>query len=114
MLLKQSFYCTLLLFFIACGKVKGPEISREKMEHVLLDVQLAEVYSTMAAKDSTESQGLKNDDSLAVYYKEIFDHHQVTAQQFMHSLDWYRAHPDELDSIFAHSLRTLDKMERNP
>jgi len=78
------------------------------MEKVLLDVQLAEVYSTMASKDSTQLQGLKNNDSLAVYYKEIFTHHHIDANQFMTSLDWYRAHPEELDSVYRAVLNRLE------
>ena len=102
----------LLFFLTACQRDTGYHLSRPQMEAVLTDVQLAEVYSTMVKKDSTHSEGLKDNDSLAAFYKQVFQHHDITAAQFNQSLDWYRTHPEELDSVYNGVMRRLDKYER--
>jgi hypothetical protein len=82
----------------------------KKMEQVLLDVHLAESYSALAI-DSLHKAGEKNTDTLAAYYKTIFTHHGVTAEQFSQSLAWYKRHPEELDSIYEHMLPEITKMQ---
>ncbi len=79
------------------------------MEQILLDINLAEAYSTMV-RDSLHKLGNKNPDSLAKYYKDIFNHHNVTREQFEKSLYWYKAHPDDLDTLVNNILPVVTKM----
>lgn len=102
----------LALLAMGCKRQQEQHLGWEEMQKVLVDIQLAEVYSTMARKDSAQTQGLKNTDSLASFYQEVLTHHHITAEQFIQSLNWYRAHPDQLDSVFAKSLKTLELAER--
>lgn len=110
----RIFLSAFYILFICSCKGSGPPLPREKMEKVMLDVQLAEVYSSLMPQDSAaKATTAKNNDSLAIFYKEILAHHQVTAADFITSLDWYRAHPDELDSVFGKSIKVLDQWERS-
>lgn len=101
----------LMIMAASCRQNKGAPLSKEEMQKVLIDVQLAEVYSTMAKNDSVQTEGLKDNDSLAVFYKEVFQHHHITADQFIQSLNWYRAHPDQLDTVYVHTLATMDRIK---
>jgi hemerythrin superfamily protein len=93
------------ILFSACdsNELKAPPIPKEKMERILLDINLAESYSTMV-KDSSYKVGQKNSDSLGTYYKEIFDHYHVTAEEFQTSLSWYKARTNEIDTLFSEIL----------
>lgn len=51
-------------------------------------------------KDSLHRGGTKNFDSLTLYYQEILAHHNITQEEFLESLSWYKNHPDELDTIY--------------
>lgn len=101
----------LLFAFTSCQEVTTPHLPAEKMEEILLDIHLAEAYSTMVPKDSTVRITDKNLDSLAVYYKKVFDNHQITPQQFLSSMKWYKEHPVELDSIYTRMIPRISEIE---
>jgi hypothetical protein len=92
--------------------VQQPEnlIPRNVMEKVMLDVNLAESYSNMV-KDSLHQAGTKNPDSLTLYYKDIFNHYKITAGQFNTSLNWYKAHPDLLDSMYNNMVPVVTRLQ---
>ncbi|PZF71442.1 DUF4296 domain-containing protein [Taibaiella soli] len=92
-------------------KKEEPHLSQETMRSILTDIQLAETYSTMVLKDSTHPVIDKNMDSLALFYKEIFRHYNVTQEEFQSSIKWYQLHPDEIDSVYARMLGDFNKME---
>lgn len=81
------------------------------MKAVLIDMHLAEAYCAMV-HDSLHKPGAKNYDSLQVYYKRIFDHHKISRQQFEESTEWYKAHPADLDSMYADMLGTVNTMQQ--
>lgn len=99
----------LLVWLLAACQQQKEHLPADRMERLLLDLQLAEVYGTMAGTDSLHNNGLRNVDSLALFYQEVLDHHQVTFEQFKQSLDWYREHPDKLDTVYVRTMNTLDK-----
>jgi hypothetical protein len=80
------------------NKITG-HIPAADMQQTLLDINLAEAYCIMV-KDSLHKGGTKNLDSLSVYYQEIFAHHNITQEQFIESLAWYKNHPEELDTLY--------------
>ena len=88
------------LCLVAGCKDRTKHLPPKVIEKVLLDLTLAESYSTMTI-DSLHKAGTKNTDSLAVFYKEIFAHHKITQQEFEESLNWYKSNPEELDSAYA-------------
>lgn len=103
------FYLLPVLVLLSCSQPKPP-VPQDKMEAVLLDVELAEVYSGLVPKDSTKPIVQKNIDSLGQFYQSIFAHHHITRADFDTSLVWYRAHPVLLDTMYAHILPKLERM----
>ena len=114
MVLKMSFWRHILpaVFVFAalasCEDGKKDILPKEKMQAVLLDINVAEVYSTMS-EDSTHPRGEKNPDSLALYYKTIFSHHGITRQEFDKSMAWYKTHPDEMDTIVNRMMGVVER-----
>ena len=88
----------------------GDHLPPKVMQKVLLDISIAESYSTVV-KDSTHKQGGKNIDSLTAFYKDIFAHHHITEEQFTESLDWYKSNPTELDSMYTALLPIATKWQ---
>ncbi|MBL7718909.1 MAG: DUF4296 domain-containing protein [Flavipsychrobacter sp.] len=86
-------------------------IPRATLEQVLYDMQLADVYSLSVRKDTTEHYGIKNQDSLSRYYNEILKHHQLTYERFKQTMDWYREHPPELDTVYTNVLNRMSAAE---
>lgn len=107
-MLKMGSYCLLIcLVMFSCKEEKGKHLPQDKMEQVLLDIQLAEVYSSMAGYDTVLHVPLKNNDSLVRFYREVLKHHNITLDQFRESLDYYRQSPNILDTIFNNLMGTL-------
>ena len=110
--MKRIFLGVILAFGVSCGTDKGAHLPPEKMEKVLLDIQLAEVYGSIAGVDSAYNPGIRSNDSLIVYYREVLAHHNITLKDFKQSLEWYRNHPDKLDTVYVRALNQLSKDEQ--
>lgn len=83
-----------------------------EMKEILSEIYFAEAYATLIKTDSAQQQkSSKNMDSLAVFYKEIFDRHHSSAAQFDSAMNWYNQRPQLLDSIYATMLTGLDSMK---
>ena len=95
----------------ACSKETADVIPEDKMELLLTDIHLAEAWSNEQAKDSSGRVLPRNDDSMAAMYRTIYAHHGVTDSLYRKSMDWYRARPVELDSIYTRMVRRLSAME---
>jgi hypothetical protein len=98
-----------VLFAAACKQTNEEHLPVKKMEEVLLDVNIAEAYSSMN-RDKTHVNGMKNMDSLAVYYNGIFARHHITYDQFMTSLNWYKKHETDLDTVYTHILVKVEQL----
>lgn len=109
MLKKTDFLknCTIvcILFCLSlCSCKKEPEhppVPIDKMKHILLDLQLAETYSLGLGPDSTISRFSKNYDSLEVFYFAILNHYHLSFAQFNEALKWYKARPEQSDSLLS-------------
>lgn len=94
-----------LLFLCACGdsdSVPGNYISKEKMSGILVDMSIADAYSSEQQMEMTR---ILNSDSMRqqrvkIYYKQILDLHKVSVQEFMDSYRYYESHPDRLKDVF--------------
>lgn len=105
------FAFVILLLLPSCKDDKSEEhLSREKMIDLLTDIHIAEVYSSMAG-DSLHRVLTKNIDSVAVYYKSILNHHNLSLEEFRNSLDWYSHNPAEMDSVYIGIQNKLITME---
>ena len=103
----------LLLLVFSCrqhNNYSGDHLPKEVMQQLMLDVNIAEAYS-ISTKDSLHRSGSKNIDSLSVFYSRIFAHYKITEAEFNTSLEWYKNHPEELDTIYAHILPLASKMQ---
>lgn len=110
--MKQLLIAFILVAMLgACNDGKNtPPVSTEKMGKILTDIQLAEVYSSMV-DDSLHRVMPKNQDSLAVYYKEVFAHNKVTQKEFEAAMDWYKSNPELLDSAYKYMINELTVQE---
>ncbi len=82
------------------------------MTKMLTDLQLAETYSGQIKGDPKQRAFQKNTDSLALYYKEIFAHYKVSQQEFDDNVQWYKTHPEELDSIYVKMIPEISKYDK--
>ena len=110
-------FITLSLLLFSCGQTPSSPprdlIAKNTLEKVLLDINIAETYSAMV-KDTLRRPGSKNPDSLSAYYKEIFGHYKITPEQFTKSLDWYKTHPDELDTMYNNIIPVAARWQAKP
>jgi len=112
----MRFYIVLLaslMFWCACKNNgnTGYHLPPKTMGKLLVDIHLAEAYSSLVKKDSANIWAQKNYDSLASYYKDILAHYNITQEQFGQSMDWYRTHPADLDSIYEKMLPEINRMD---
>ena len=106
--MKKAFLiCISLLFVFTACRQEGYHLPPSKMEKVISDIQLAEVAATMAGYDTAQKTTMMSNDSLAVFYAEVLKHHEISLLQFRQSLDWYRQHPDQLDTIYHKAMSKL-------
>jgi len=113
---KNHISLLLLCFILLATACKMPDendnhLSPERMANLMVDIHLAETYSTLV-KDSTHTPGKKNPDSLAAFYKDIFAHHHTTMEEFSKSLTWYKAHPNEMDSLYNGMIPIISKFQQ--
>ena len=97
---------------VGCKREEVP-IPPDKMARILMDVNLAENYC-MNAKDSLNKGTMKNADSLAVYYAEIFEHYHVSDSDFTVTLNWYKAHPDLIDTTYTKLIARIASINNPP
>lgn len=105
----------LLLFpflFVACKpEQEAAPIAADKMLRILADIHIAEIYSSML-DDSTHQPKIKNLDSLATYYQQIFAHHKVSEPEFQQSVEWYRNNPGDLDTVYKRMIEDIAALEK--
>jgi ParB-like chromosome segregation protein Spo0J len=106
-----------LLLLAACKEASNVvadsegRIPAKKLEQILHDIQLADVYSLSVREDTLHQFGQKNPDSLARYYQEIFQHHGVTYDQFDKTIAWYKEHPANFDTVYQNVLNKFSEEE---
>ncbi len=108
--MKNLGYC--FLFFallIACKNDEIPKeiLSQEKMEKVLWDLLRAdEIVDYNSALDSS----INRLSSSVQLYQQIFKIHNITAQQFKKSFNYYQTHPGQLKPVLD-SLRSFSNSQ---
>ncbi len=96
-----------LALLAACKKQTRAHMPQAQMVLILADLHLADAYSGMIRDTAKPTLG-KNYDSLALWTRSILAKHHCTQQDFSSSMDWYRDHPDELDSLYARIVPILE------
>lgn len=102
-----GFFSTLFLILSACSNLSKPDclITKDKLALILTDLHIAEKKLDYA--------GLSKDSAYAVYHgvykKNILDSAGTTVDCFEASMDYYVAHPLEIESIYKTVVDTLVK-----
>src|ERR1700744_5957983 len=95
-----------MLIFSCKSLPDNPPISVSKMSKVILDMQIAEIYS-QGLGDSVKNKYEKNYDSLNSFYTSILKHHNITFEDYNNAINWYKNHPILMDSIFSSVSKEL-------
>lgn len=84
----------LLLFFTVSCEVKMPEdvIGPEKMEAVLYDYHLVQAMSSEYSSSSYKEK---------LFYRYVFEKHNISKEQFDSSLVWYNRYPKHMVRIYT-------------
>jgi hypothetical protein len=107
---RRILFCFVLLLLSACKK-DAPPMTPSRMAPILADLHVADAYSSLV-RDSLHPNAEKNYDSLAGWTAQIFKKHGVSLQEFNKSMDWYRDHPVELDSLYAAVIPIIEKSRK--
>jgi len=105
-------FVTMTILVFSCHAPREhPPIPLEKMQAVLLDIQLAEAYSVGLNKDTAVPVRRydKNYDSLAAFYSDIFAHYHLSFNDFNMAMAWYKARPNIMDSLISGVIEELNK-----
>ncbi|HLS70332.1 MAG TPA: hypothetical protein VK027_01585 [Chitinophagaceae bacterium] len=117
---KNSSYIIIciLLFFTACRKTKDgeliPPITTEEMGIILLELQFAEMKSIGNFSDSllldNKKKQERNFDSLAYYYQEILERHDIDFKLFKEYMSWYKNNAKFLDSALHYAVNKMEEI----
>ena len=107
---RSIIFCSVLFLVSACKKDE-PHMSPSRMAPILADLHIADAYSNLV-RDSLHPNAEKNYDSLAKWTAQIFKKHGTSKQDFNKSMDWYRDHPVELDSLYAAVIPVIEKARK--
>lgn len=99
------------IILVSCSKKeeKIPEniLPKEKMIHVMVDVQIAEAAiqnKNLNLNDSTKAIA-------AGYYRNLFEKNKITEQQFRESFLYYSHHLDLWSKIYEEVINELSKKQ---
>lgn len=87
-----------------------PPIPISKMEDIVIDLHLAEVYSSIT-RDSNHMVTIKNIDSLALYHRDVIAHHNLSLDQLNDITEWFKYHPEQLDTVYNRIIPRITEME---
>jgi len=82
-----------------------------EMSKIILDIQIAEVYS-QGLDDSVKNKFEKNYDSLNAFYASILKHHAVTYGDYNEAMEWYKNHPVLMDSMLGMVSKELTAVKK--
>jgi hypothetical protein len=99
----------LCLIFLSCGapKTEIPQdiITQNSFISLLKDIHLAE-----AKFELHKTKGMENaKNELAHNYSTIYETHEITADDFDKTLDYYAKHPEQLEKIYTLVIEQLTK-----
>lgn len=104
-----AIFCVLFLFGCTAPEEEiAPDdlLSKDKFVEVMVDVQLLEAIR--------KQKMIREDDptvKLASWYKEVFQKHSITEEQFTSTFTWYYGHPDEMILIYEEVFEQLSLLE---
>jgi hypothetical protein len=105
----------LLLFTVSCGqadKVPDGVLSKEDMRDVLIDMNMADVYSSENGDPGKPMPDSLHQHKVKLYYAQILQLHKLTEKQFMTSYNFYEGHPDRLKEVYD-MMKDVVSTEKN-
>lgn len=96
--LSRMALCLLLLLGTFSCK-ETPPLSLKVMSKVLLKMHLAESYAQALPKKENSTVH-KDPDSLLKYHSMVLDEFHISKASFQKNINYYKKHPDLLDSIY--------------
>lgn len=92
-----------MLLLTACEVPVGV-MSRKKMAEVLADVHIAEAITgqTYAYNDFSSKRAC---------FEKVFEKHDITRDEFNHSVDWYARHPRIYSEVYEETVKLIEKRQ---
>jgi hypothetical protein len=92
-----------MLLLTACEVPVGV-MSRKKMAEVLADVHIAEAVTgqTYAYNDFSSKRAC---------FEKVFEKHDITRDEFNHSVDWYARHPRIYSEVYEETVKLIEKRQ---
>ena len=111
--MRNTFIKSLLLL----GIIILSSCSREKEEvpsNIMPQKKMIEVLSDVHYTEATiQLRNLNYSDSTRKiaygYYKEVFQKHQITPEQFKESFEWYKSHPEVMNDMYKEIITHLSE-----
>jgi hypothetical protein len=99
----------LSVFLLACTSPKT-EIPTDILSETTFTNILKEVHLAEATFELHKTKGMENaKNELAHNYSTIYKTHEITADDFDKTLDYYAQHPEQLEKIYTSVLEELSK-----
>ncbi|MDZ7742066.1 MAG: DUF4296 domain-containing protein [Bacteroidota bacterium] len=109
---KLTFIFILLLALSACKNenaetnIPPDVIPREKMQNILVDMQLVE-----GALIYERSQGGVSDSLRDYYFNRVFEKYAISSKQYDKSLNFYKDHLKLFDEMYNQVIKDLESLE---
>ncbi len=89
-------------------------LESKKLEAVMVDVYLIEgrYQRRLRLKDDALKK-MRPEELALTQYKQMFEKHGISKEQFEKSYDWYASYPSELEDIESRVLEKLQQMQAN-
>lgn len=95
----------------SCQMGDEPPIAVDKMQQILRDIHLSEAENQQTGRDSANNPLPRNKQDLAESYATVYDHYNISKEDFNNSMDWYRKHPALLDSIYTRLIPEMSVLQ---
>ena len=110
-MIKYKLAVFFLFVFVACNSSREPstskeKLSKEKMVEVLLDVHLAEATFNVIERNKKSADSIINNE-----YAFIFKNHNVKADDFFSTYNYYIANPALMDSAYGELVTHITTLQ---
>ena len=111
MRMKNNLTVLILLLLVACNSTTQPstskeKLSKEKMVEVLLDVHLAEATFNVIERNKKSADSIINSE-----YALIFKKHDVKADDFFSTYNYYITNPSLMDSAYGELVSRITTLQ---
>jgi ferritin-like metal-binding protein YciE len=99
----------LCVTLLSCGSPQTNIPNDILSENIFIDL-LKDIHLAEAKFELHKTKGMENaKNELAHNYSAIYETHEITADDFDKTLDYYAQHPEQLEKIYTRVLEQLTK-----